>query len=139
MRFRNLGQEATQGLWGKWKTSILEILDEFNSDVLGGKGSVHENKFGGKPCVLLETKKESLCVSPYSGFVLAFGLYHRVTPEDKPRKKPVVFAPKEEDLIFWTGLDIARLESRRRTNKTTQLYYLEKALKRVYRMHWMRV
>ena len=139
MRFKRSGQEATQSLWSRWKGSIKEILDDFNSDVFGGKGHVRENKFRGKPCLLLATKKECLYVFPSSGYVLAFCLYNCQTQDNAPNPRALIPTPDEENLVFWTGLDIKNIEIPYRASKTDQQRYVTQVLKRVYRMHWMRL
>jgi hypothetical protein len=75
MRFRDLDQHMVGRLWDRWKYIVRDILDEFNEDVYHGTGIVHENSYGERIYLSLETKTECFYVFPIAGNVLILRLY----------------------------------------------------------------
>jgi len=139
MRFKDLSQEATQSIWGKWKYLIREVLDEFNEDVYQGRGNIRENSYNERSYLSLETKKECLYVFPVPGNALLFSVYRHKIQQERLKLKFAGEKPDdEENLIGGFGLGIGGVSAHSRAVKTAFQTYLENALRKIYRNYWIK-
>jgi len=135
MRFKDLSQETTQNLWGKWKNLIRELLEEFNLDVFNGRGVIQENTHKERSYLLLETKRECLYVFPASGNILIFSVYRHKIQKEHLKLNYSTEKLDEENIIGWNRLDTAGIKLR---GRIAQQSYVEWTMRRVYRKYLIR-